>query len=85
MVCVKNGVAVWKAAKGGKANKSFVINGKSVIDYILIGDMYKCPSCNHSIVIDFSSPISNNGFNQGSLRKIRDTRKVTIELSDYNE
>lgn len=50
------------------------------IDFIVIGDVYYCPRCGREVILDFGSPILNNGSNNDKLKAIRNSRKMSIKV-----
>ena len=74
MECVRNEVAVWHPMEPVNTY------GTEVIDFIVIGDRYKCPKCSASIITGFGKMLTAADHNQEYLRKVRDGMKERIRI-----
>ena len=74
MECVRNEVAVWHPMEPIKTY------GTEVIDFIVIGDKYKCPKCGANIVTGFGKMLTAADHNQKYLRAVRDSMEEQIRI-----
>lgn len=74
MECVRNEVAVWHPMEPVKTY------GTEVIDFVVIGDRYKCPKCGASIVTGFGRMMVATNHDQEKLRKVRDSMEEQIRI-----
>lgn len=74
MECERNDVAVWHPMEP--------INtyGTEVIDFIVIGDKYKCLKCGANIVTGFGKMLIATNHEQDYLRKVRDSMEEQIRI-----
>ena len=49
------------------------------IDFVIIGDRYQCPNCLHEIIAGFGEPMTNQYYNQDTLKKFIERRTNSIE------
>ena len=74
MECERNEVAVWHPMEP-------VIKGLEIeIDFVVIGDRYKCPKCGASIVTGFGKMLTAADHNQKYLRAVRDSMEEQIRI-----
>ena len=72
--CVMNEVAVWHPMEP-------VIKGlETEIDFVVIGDRYKCPKCSANIVTGFGKMLIATDHEQDYLRKVRDSMEEQIRF-----
>ena len=76
MECVRNEVAVWHPYEPVN------INGDDVIDFVVLGDKYKCPKCSASIITGFGKMLTaaDYDYDQKFLRDVRDSTEEQIRI-----
>ena len=73
MECVRNDVAVWHPWE--PAN---LFSGE--IDFVVVGDRYKCPKCGASIITGFGEMLTAVHNDQESLRCLRDVMEEKVKI-----
>jgi len=74
MVCWRNGVVVWHPTEPVKGDPM------DDIDFVVIGDKYRCPDCGSEVVVDFSSLLMTPPFKQNLLREIVEKAKEKVQI-----
>ena len=74
MECVMNEVVVWHPMEP-------LIKGLEIeIDFVVIGDRYKCPICSASIVTGFGKMLTAANHEQKYLIAVRDSMEEQIRI-----